>query len=354
MKIAVIGAGNGGQAIAGHLSIMGHEVRLYDRDKKKIAFIRASGEILLNDRINGVGRINVVTDDLAQVIPKSELIMIVTTADAHRSLALSMAKHMEDGQVIVLNPGRTLGAIEFSQILRYQCFKRVYIAEAQSLIFACRAEEPGNVRIIGIKDKVMLAAYPSSDTDHVLKILHRLYPCFEKTESVLKTSLENIGAMFHPTVILFNAAAIERGDLFYFYNDMTPAIADFLVQIDSERLNIGAAFGIDLISVTDWISYAYSNISGNTLCEKMRNNPAYYKILAPKTLYSRLLTEDVPTGILPLTELGKLAQVATPLMSSVFDISQALLRTDFRKTGRTLKNLGLEKISLHDLVKLVL
>ena len=36
MKIAVIGAGNGGQAIAGYLALVNHEVSLYDRDCEKV------------------------------------------------------------------------------------------------------------------------------------------------------------------------------------------------------------------------------------------------------------------------------------------------------------------------------
>jgi opine dehydrogenase len=152
-------------------------------------------------------------------------------------------------------------------------------------------------------------------------------------------------------VILFNAAAIERGNMFYFYNDITPAIARFLETIDSERLAIGKSFGLNLKSVTEWVSYAYPGISGDTLCDKMKNNPAYYKILAPINLDNRLLTEDVPTGILPLLELGRIAGVPTPLMESVLHISQSLLMKDFQKDGRTIKNLFPDENNLDSIIK---
>lgn len=71
----------------------------------------------------------------------------------------------------------------------------------------------------------------------------------------------------------------------------------------------------------------------------MQNNPAYYKIQAPSKLESRLITEDVPTGILPMVELGKISGVPTPLLKSVLHISEALLERDFNVDGRTLKNL---------------
>jgi opine dehydrogenase len=261
-----------------------------------------------------------------------------------------VAPFLEDGQIVVLNPGRTFGALEFAQALGKDCFAKIILAEAQSLIYACRADSNGNVKIIGIKNKVMLAAYPTKNTGEVVKLLNSIYPCFVAVENVLVTGLENIGSILHPTVILFNAATIERGTDFYFYNDMTPRVANVLEQVDNERISIGAALGLKLNSVSNWVSYAYEGITGDTLCEKMRNNPAYDQILAPRELRSRLLLEDIPTGILPMMELAKLLKVQTPLMNSIFNISQALLNERFEESGRTIQSLGFENKTIHGFI----
>lgn len=347
MNITIIGTGNGGQALAGHFALLGHKVTLYGRDLSKISIVAETKSIHLTEAINGVGYLFNVTDELSIALFDADLIMVATTADAHRLLAKQMAPYLRDNQAIVLNPGRTLGALDFSHTLYKHTNCRVYIAEAQSLIYACRAETPGNVRIIGVKDKVLLSAYPARDTKYVCELVNEVYNCFEPTANILVTSLENIGAIFHPAVILFNAAAIERGNLFYFYNDMTPTIAYFLEKLDQERLAIGKAFGINLKTVFEWVSFAYTGIEGDTLCEKMQNNPAYYKILAPTTLNSRLLTEDIPTGILPMVELGEIANVPTPLMQSILNLSGALLGVDFKINGRTLQNIfyGIEDMN---------
>lgn len=353
MKITIIGAGNGGQAMAGHFASLGHTVTLYNRSVEKLEPINRARGILLREAIDAFGEIQLVTDSMEAALKEAELIMITTTADAHRELAENMAPYIKENQVIVLNPGRTLGAVEFSNIIKKHTTTRVFIAEAQSLIYACRAESAGKVRVIGVKDKVLLAAYPATDTDHVLNILNSVYNCFVKVDSVLVTSLENIGAIFHPSVVLFNAAAIERGEMFYFYNDMTPAVANFLMEIDKERLAVGAAYGIKLNSVSDWVSLAYKNIEGNDLCEKMRNNPAYYQIQAPRMLNSRLLTEDIPTGILPIMELGKAANLQLPLMNSVCTLAEGILKVNFREKGRTLKNLGFEDLNMQEIYNLI-
>lgn len=351
MKISIIGAGNGGQAMAGHFEMLGHEVCLYDRSTKRIDQLFETKEIALFEAITGIAHIHEITCNLYKAISFADLIMITTTADAHSELANNMAEFLRDGQTIVLNPGRTLGAFEFGTIVRSKTKKSVTIAEAQSLIYACRAETPGSVKVFGVKENVLLAAYPASDTDSVIEKLNTIFPCFVKANNVLVTSLENIGAIFHPAVVMFNAATIDRGQGFYFYNDMTPAIADFLEQLDAERLSIGKSFGISLRPAVEWVSFAYKHIQGNTLCERMRSNPAYFKILAPAAIHSRLLLEDIPTGILPFIELAEMVGVKVPLMESVFNVSQALLKTDFRKTGRTLKRLGLDGVSAKDFIK---
>lgn len=351
MRITIIGAGNGGQAMAGHFALLGHELTLYNRSVEKLEPIVQNGKIQLKEAITGFGKIKLVTNNLQEAIAGANLIMVTTTADAHRELAQNMAPWLEDQQIVVLNPGRTLGALEFSAVIKQYSDKKIYVAEAQSLIYACRAETPGHVRVIGVKDKVLLAAYPATDTDHVADVLNSVYNCFVKVESILVTSLENIGAIFHPSVVIFNAAAIERGEMFYFYNDMTPSIASFLEEIDKERLAVGEAFGIRLHSVSDWVSLAYKNIEGDDLCAKMRNNPAYYQIQAPKQLNSRLLTEDIPTGILPIMELGRAAGLKMPLMNAVYNMGEMILKADFRAKGRTLKNLDLENLSVEQISK---
>jgi len=343
MKITVIGAGNGGQAIAGYLGLTGYVVSLYDIDVPKIEELRKKGGVELEGRINGFGKVGCITTDIEEAVRGAEIIMVTTVANAHRAVAKSIAPFIEEGQVIILNPGRTCGALVFKQTLTdCGCTKRYYLGEAQTLVYACRVVENGKVNVIGIKDEVLLSGLPAADTDYILEKINPIYPSFMKTDNVLRTSLENIGAMFHPCVLLFNAATIERNEMFWFYRDMTEQVAEFIEKFDAERLAVGKAYGIDLLGVKDWIKFAYKDTEGETLCERMRNNPAYHDIKSPSTIFTRQLTEDIPTGVLPIMQLGKAAGVETPLLESMVHICEALLNMDLHTNGRSLKNLGLE------------
>lgn len=353
MKIAIIGAGNGGQAMAGHFGSLGHEIRFYSRNLDKLDNIIRNKGVLLKEVLNTFGKVDLVTDVLSEAVQNAELIMVTTVANAHSAIAYQLAPLLEEGQTIVLNPGRTFGALEFRKITEQYSSKRVYIAETQSLLYACRAEDNGEVRIIGIKDRLPVAAYTSEDTDIVLEKLNLLSDSFIKANNIFETSLDNIGCIFHPAIVLFNAASIEKGESFYFYNDMTPSIASFIEALDRERLAIGRKLNVELISAFDWISYSYKEVTGDTLYERMMNNPAYYKIMAPQTLNSRLLTEDIPTGVLPLIEIAQLLDIETPLLNSVYSITAELLKTDFRQRGRTLNNLGLSGVNIEEFIKTI-
>jgi len=354
MKIAIIGAGNGGQAIAGYLAMTGNQTSLYDIDTEKITALRKLGGIQLEGRINGFGKVDCITTDISKAVKGADIIMVTTVANAHRAVAQSLAPYVEEGQVIILNPGRTCGALVFMQTLKNEgCTKLFYLGEAQTLVYACRVIENGHVNVIGIKDEVLLSGLPAADTDYILEKINPFYPSFIKTDNVLRTSLENIGAMFHPCVLLFNAATIERNDVFWFYRDMTEQVAEFIEKFDAERLAVGKAYGIDLLGVRDWIKFAYKDTEGDTLCERMRNNPAYHDIKSPSTIFTRQLTEDIPTGVLPIMELGKAAGIETPLLESMVHICEALLNMDLHTNGRSLRNLGLEGMNKEEILKFV-
>lgn len=354
MRISVIGAGNGGQAIAGYLSTKGLDVILYDRNHKRIEQLRKLGGIKLQGQIEDFGKVNEFTTEINKAVSDSDIVMITTVANAHQEIAEKIAPYIKENQVVVLNPGRTCGALVFKQALKQAgCNKRYYIAEAQTLVYACRIIENGTVNIIGVKDEVLLSALPASDTDHIVEVLHPFYPCFVKADNVLRTSFENIGAMFHPCVCLFNAATIERQNEFWFYRDMTDQVARFIEKFDGERIAVGKAYGIDLLNVTEWIKFAYNDTAGETLCERMKNNPAYYDIKAPGTIFTRQLTEDIPTGVLPIIELGRVAGVETPLLESMVHIIESLLEMDLHTEGRTLENLGLSGMTKEEIIKYI-
>lgn len=211
--VAIIGAGNGGTAMAAYLTSIGAKVNLCDLFPEYLDGIIASGNTveLKSEGSSANYHISMVTAEVEKAIAGVKLILVVTPAFTHKMIAEKYYNSFSDGQIIVLNPGRTGGALEFlSKIRSLGCSADVTIAEAQTLIYSCRREGESAVEIFGVKKEVALGAFPANRTKQVLEELNAYYPQFAAAKNCLETSFSNIGALFHPTPVLLNIGRIEN------------------------------------------------------------------------------------------------------------------------------------------------
>jgi len=358
---AVFGAGNGGQAVAGYLALKGFKVRLYNRSEPRLQPIKLMGgiEILgseMHPDLRGFGELELVTTDAAEAMEGSDLLLVIVPANGHRFIAEQMAPHLKDGQIIVLNPGRTFGALEVFQIFREKEVKAdVIVAEAQTFIFASRSVNPAQVRIFRIKNSVPVAAIPAFRTTEVIKALRVAFPQFVPEANIFLTSLNNIGAVFHPAITILNASRIEstHGDFEFYIEGVTPAIASILEKVDEERCKVMEALGIRPMSAREWLYIAY-DAAGSSLFEAMHNNRGYYGIKAPPTVEYRYITEDVPMSLVPIASLGKMLGAPTETIEALVRLANIILKRDFWSEGRTVERLALAGLTARELRRLAL
>jgi len=354
----VIGAGNGGKSMAAHLALMGFPVTLYNRTPEHIAAIKARGGIELEgcDGVpHGFGHLHLVTSGMGEALEEADVIMVVVPATAHADVARSAAPHLRAGQVVLLNPGRTGGAIEFVHTLRAcGCEADVTVAEAETLIYASRSEGPAQARIFRIKEAVPLAALPATRTPRVLEALSTAFPHFIDGTSVLHTSLNNMGAIFHPALAILNAARIEStgGDFQFYIDGVTPSVARVLEALDRERVTVAASLGIRARTGMEWLRMAY-DATGEDLHEAIHNQTGYYGIKAPATLKHRYITEDVPMSLVPIAALGQRYGVQVRGMDSIIRQACIIHHTDYWRRGRTLEKLGIDRLSVDEVMRYV-
>lgn len=344
MKICVIGAGNGGQALAAYLALKGFDVSLYNRSAWRIAPIMKTNKIKVEGEINAVAQISFATTELSEAMKDRQLLMVVLPAFAHREIAKKMAPYLEDGQVIVLNPGRTAGALEFYNALKEEGIQKdIVVAEAQTFIFASRASNPGVVRIFRIKNAVPVAALPSRKNSELERTLLKVMPEFEIAPSTLYTSFNNIGAVFHPATIILNTGWVETsfGKFEFYFEGISQSVAKVLEAIDEERCKVARKFGIEPMTAVQWLAYAY-DVKGANLYDAIHNNEGYRGIQAPTSLENRYILEDVPTSLVPISAFGKLVEVETPVIDSIIQLASLMMGIDFFKEGRNFEKLHLE------------
>jgi len=359
VRFTVIGAGNGGKAMASHLALKGFPVNLYNRTPDHVAVIKARQGIELTSYEggpHGFGTLKLVTSDIREALTDTDLIMVVLPSSAHRDIVKMMAPHLQDGQIIVLNPGRTGGALEVRQVLREEsCPAQVMVAEAETLIYASRSDGPALARIFRIKESVPLAALPAKDTPRVLDVLNQAYPEFIDGISVLHTGLNNMGAIFHPALTLLNAGRIEStlGEYQFYIEGVTPSVARVLEVLDRERVTVAAAVGVRARTALEWLKMAY-NTSGDNLYEAIHNQSGYYGIKAPAVLNHRYITEDVPMSLVPIWSLAERYGVSVRGMDSIIRLACVIHQTDYYRRGRTVDKLGLGEFGVSELTNYVM
>lgn len=343
-RFAVVGAGHGGLAMAAQLAVRGFSVNLFSRSPQRIQPLRFRGGIDLEGPVSGFGELHIATDRMGAALRGVDVVMVVVPATGHREVARLCAPHLKSGQIVVLNPGRTGGALEFLQVLRENGnWSDVIVAEAQTFIYASRATGPTSAKIFGVKRGVALAALPAGRTQEVLETLAPAFPQFYAAESVLETSLDNMGAIFHPAVTILNSARIETagGDFDYYHQGISPSVARILEEMDAERVAVAQALGVPARSAREWLGEAY-DARGETLLEAVRNNQSYAGIKAPTSLDHRYIFEDVPASLVPIASLGEHLGVPVPVIRSIIQLASVIHRIDYWSVGRTVERLGLK------------
>jgi opine dehydrogenase len=351
----VVGAGNGGLSMAGHLGLMGFETRLYNRTDEHLEAVRYYGGVDLEGAVEGFGPVKLATSSIPAAVTGADVIMIVTPSTAHLPLALAMAPFLVDGQVIVLNPGRTGGALEFRTAIASQgSSARPVIVEAQTFIYASRMLNRHRGHIYRVKNGVPVSALPSFMTPQALRVLNQAFPEFTAGSNVLATSLENIGAVFHPALTLLNAGWIEStgGDFEYYIQGISPSVAKVLEKVDDERLAVARALGMRSVSAREWLYLTYDS-SGSNLFESIRATTGYAGIKAPSSINHRYIWEDVPMSLVPMASIGAMLGVPTPTIDMVIDLAQLMHGTDYRAVGRTVETLGIAGMNVEQIHRLV-
>jgi opine dehydrogenase len=343
MNVTIIGAGNSGLAMAAHLSKEGHQVTLWNRSRNTISKLMNTHLVYSKGCIEGKFKIHCVTDDIVTALKNPEVIFITTPASSHKELAELIAKNINKEAIIVLNPGRTFGALEFYEV--YHSYNKEYnqiIAETQTIIYTCRKTSDDTVNILAFKEDVLISTFDGNLNDYIISELPEcLQRYFIPAESMIETSIGNVGMILHCAPLLLNTGWTENKNNFYkyYYDGITPSIAKFIEQIDNERILVSEALGYRVETTQEWLKRTY-NVTGNSLYECIQNNDAYKTISAPESLYHRYIFEDVPCGLVPLEEIGKRLGINMNYTSLVIKLASKLLDYDFRENGRHLSYLN--------------
>ncbi len=369
--VAVLGGGNGGHAVAANLSLAGFKVNFFELPQFADSFekVLRTKEIQIQGiSIDGVAKLNLATTDIQQAIKDAEVIFVITPAFGHKAMAEVCAPFIQDGQIIVLMPGSG-GSLEFVNIFKQRKVKReVTFAESCTLPYGARLKGPGHVSVLINAVILPTGIFPSKKTGGVIPKLKPFYPMITPAKDVLEAAINNPNPVVHPVATLLSATRIEhsKGEFYLYTEGMTPAVARTYESLNQERLSICKALGYKL---HHWDNLEFKNYNLgeteeecryrilNTSMDATFGKDGIYagiKMKGPEHLKDRFVTEDVPYGMVLLSTLGDLLGVPTPTHDAVIQLASVINRTDYWKTGRGMKQLGLSQFDKKGLKKFLL
>ena len=359
MRVAVLGSGGGGLAVAHDFSAHGHEVRLYDFEgfPDNIRAVERSGGVYAEGGLEGFAQVEYSGHDIREALGGAELVIAVGPAYSTRPFAEACRPHLERGQAVIVCPSSCGGSLEFKRGIGSPVRDEgVLVAETNTLPYAVRVTGPGRIRVfLKLRGGLFLAALPAGGTDRVLGMVRGVYPHLQAARNVMQTSLQNGNPVIHPAITLLNVGLIERtGGDFYFYEEgVTAAVGRLVEAVDGERLAIARKLGVNVIPDPE-LGMLQGYQTEDNYDTSYQRAPGYRGIKAQSSLDYRYFNEDVGYGLVFMSGLGAQIGVPTPIMDSIIEIVSTLMRRDYRKEQkRTVESLGLAGRSAEELIELV-
>lgn len=348
MEIAVLGGGNGSHAAAVDLSEQGHRIRFWRRDVSAIEALKDVGNKLTLKDHQGKRdvTISLVTADIGEAVKGAELIVCPAPATAQKDIAVALSPHLSDGQVVFLPPGSFGSYLMAKEIRERGNTAEVAFAEAGTLPYLTRKHGAFEIAITTRATRLPSGVFPLCRQDHALAIIRQAYPAVENAGDGLSGALMNAGPIIHPPLILMNAGPIEHFEHWDIHNEGTqPAIRRVTTRLDAERMAVREAIGYGAPH------FPLADHYDDTREEWMYGNAAHEKLVDSDDWRERLILrehrymrEDVATGLAFLVSVADWAGVPAPTAAGLLAIGSAVCDDDFRRSGRTLESLGLDKL----------
>lgn len=349
MKIAVLGAGNVGCAIAADLSLKGHNVALiktsHSMHDDNFEHIAKSGKFTLNEfGTEKTAEIHSTSRNLAD-ISGADIIIITTQTTYHEQLIKKISSFLSPEQILLFIPGY----LSTAYVLKY-CKKNIAVVEAESSFIDGRITKPG-VFTVGFRNvRNPVGIFPLARKSEIIEKLNQLDEKLVYLDCVIEAALHNPNMIVHTLGSILSIPRIEiaKEDFCLYheaYSRNNTHTWQALESLDLEKMNVLESLGFEKLSYVDACKYR------NSLNDKEDSKEVFLRYAemetrakGPAKINSRYITEDVPQGLVMLESVAYSQKIKCPVTTGLIELSSAALGKDLRLEGRTLQKLGKKNI----------
>lgn len=387
--ITFIGAGNSGQAMAVDSKLAGKTVRLFEFEEFsgsiKELFQHKKIELLGKERNsrnfkrNGTAEMDMVTSDIEEAIKGATHVVFSCRANYYETAFKQAIPFFEDGQVISFLPDN-YGSMILRRLMKEMgCKKKIYVGGWNTMPFAARIIEKGSkkyvVNVLYRAVQLRFDTMPSKDADDYVELMKEFPPLDTVTPNHGKTMLDigfsNVNPLLHIPATLYNAGAIDNWgiipdvgekDVVYdiYRHGFSNSISNMQWAQYKEESAIAQALNVGIQQYNKEIFYSRTSILGalfmgddySISLEKPIPSEDWIQYLPGErfSLKSRYITEDLPISTRLYHELGKMAEVDTPVIDAMIQSASVLNNDNYFEKGFTLKTIGVDNMSKDDLL----
>ena len=343
MKVAVIGTGNVGVAIAADLSIQGHEVYLIKSSSTKSEtfdrLVKNANHVWLKENGEYKGTFISKVSNMLCEIEDAEVVIVTIQSIYHDELYKNICQYLRGEQVVLV-----ICSYLSSFYLAKYCQELPSIAEATGPYLEGRVElddKPGEVvsRVGCRLTNSPLSVFNEHRRAETMDKLKSLYVGLNDSLSVIESALLNPNLVIHTVGAVMSIPRIEYSDGNFCmyresYSHKNTATLRVMFKLDEEKKNVLESLGgrrIDILEAGGFLKgmdsfYEYSESED--------------RAISPTSIRSRYITEDVSQGLVLLESIAIHLDIDVPVTTSLIDLAGAALGVDFRHEGRSIYSLG--------------
>lgn len=355
MNIAILGMGNVGTTLAADLTLKGNKVNLIKTSKSSDdeynkALFEKKEIYIIEEEKEKLAKLNMVTDDFETGLKNTDLIIITIQTNYHEELIKKIYKYL-DKQIIYMIPGY-MSTMYFKKYLGEK-FENLIFVEGESSPIDCRVVSPGKAKILFKNVRNPISVFPKKLEEKVFDCLKSFEYNFTLRENIIESALHNPNLIVHTTGAIMSIPRIEysKGDYSMYKEVFTPTTWNMVEDLDREKNKVLKTLGLKEVKYVEACKFR------NSLDELRDAEEIFFDYAqnsapkGPSIPNSRYLTEDVPEGLVLLESLANELDIQTPICTALINLSNSFMKTDYRKNGRTLEKLKMNRDIVFDLIK---
>jgi opine dehydrogenase len=339
MRVAILGAGSIAFATAALLARDGHRPVLWSPSGRRTVALAAGAPLEARGAVEG--RFHpAVAGTCAEALDGADVAYIAVPGYAHRAVIEAIVPHLRPDQPVVFSSHMSFSMLYLLQRRAAHGPAPQVIAWGTTVVTGRQVGE-AEVLVSNIRAKVDMTVLPSAAGAEAMALCTSLFgDRFVLREQLAAIALSNLNPQNHLAIALCNLTRMEKGEHWLQYANITGAVGRLLEALDRERLAIADACGVSVKTLHEHFRLSFA-AEGATMAEQAASLAARgADVVAPATLDSRYVTEDVPFGLWPTVCLAQAMGVPVPLHLAGVQMMSALYGRDFVAENDILPALG--------------